>query len=101
MNDLAAQLRELLTSALSPALLELRDDSAAHAGHAGASSGAHFFVHIVSQQFTGRRTLERHRMVYAAAATLLQQRIHALQISALTPEESAQSEISDNPILRS
>lgn len=88
MSDLATALREQLTQALHPHKLTLRDDSAHHAGHAGAKDGAHFAVHIVSPQFAGIRTIERHRMVYAAAASLLAGRIHALQITALTPEES-------------
>jgi BolA family transcriptional regulator, general stress-responsive regulator len=88
VTELAASLRERLTLALQPQQLELRDDSARHAGHAGAREGAHFAVHIVSPQFAGMRTLERHRMVYAAAAPLLAGRIHALQITALTPEET-------------
>jgi BolA protein len=88
VTDLATSLRESLTLALHPQHLELRDDSARHAGHAGAREGAHFAVHIVSPQFAGVRTLERHRMVYAAAAPLMAGRIHALQITALTPEET-------------
>jgi BolA protein len=88
MNDLATSLRDTLTVALQPQKLVLRDDSAHHAGHAGAQDGAHFAVHIVSPRFAGVRTLERHRMVYAAASALLAGRIHALQITALTPEET-------------
>ena len=88
MTDVAALLHEHLTRALQPVQLLLRDDSAAHAGHAGAKDGAHFAVKIVSPRFAGVRTLERHRMVYAAAAPLLAGRIHALQITALTPEET-------------
>jgi BolA family transcriptional regulator, general stress-responsive regulator len=88
MSDTATLLHEHLTRALEPAQLQLRDDSAAHAGHAGAREGAHFAVRIVSPRFAGVRTLERHRMIYAAAAPLLAGRIHALQITALTPEES-------------
>jgi BolA protein len=88
VTDLVASLRERLTLALQPQQLELRDDSARHAGHAGAREGAHFAVHIVSPRFAGVRTLERHRMVYAAAAPLLAGRVHALQITALTPEET-------------
>lgn len=88
MSDLAASLRERLTLALAPRTIALRDDSAQHAGHAGAANGAHFAVHIVSPRFAGMRTLERHRMVYAAAAPLMAGRIHALQITALTPDET-------------
>ncbi len=88
MTETGALLQEHLTRALQPVALTLRDDSAHHAGHAGARDGAHFFVHIVSPRFAGVRTLERHRMVYAAAADLMAGRIHALQINALTPEET-------------
>lgn len=91
MSELAATLRAQLERELAPATLTLRDDSAQHAGHAGAQHGAHFAVYIVSPLFTGRSTLERHRLVYAAAASLLPSRIHALQISALTPEETGTS----------
>ena len=89
---IAGELHELLQRALSPASLVLRDDSAAHAGHAGASSGAHFAVTVVAECFAGRTLLQRHRMVYEAAAPLLRQGIHALQISALTPVEAARAQ---------
>ena len=88
MSTLAADLEALLRRDLAPRELGLRDDSAAHAGHAGARQGAHFAVRIVSSRFTGLKPLQRHRLVYAAAAPLLPARIHALQIDALTPEET-------------
>jgi BolA protein len=68
--------------ALSPTRLEIRDDSAKHAGHAGAREGAHFHVLIVSPVFAGVPARERHRMVYAAAAELMGRDIHALSIDA-------------------
>lgn len=89
MSTLAADLEQRLRAALEPvASVKVRDDSAAHAGHAGAREGAHFAVHVVSGRFAGLKLLERHRLVYDAAAPLLAGRIHALQISALTPEET-------------
>lgn len=88
MSTLAADLEALLRQALEPSQLALRDDSAAHAGHAGAREGAHFAVHIVADRFAGLPALARHRLVYAAAAPLLAGRIHALQITALTPQET-------------
>jgi BolA protein len=87
----ATELEALLRQALSPQSLALRDDSAAHAGHAGAREGGHYAVFIVSSRFKGLKALERHRLVYAAAAPLLPGRIHALQIHALTPEETGDS----------
>jgi BolA protein len=86
---LADELTAMLQQALAPVVLQVRDDSAAHAGHAGAREGAHFAVTVVAERFAGRRALERHRMVYEAAAPLLRQGIHALQICALTPAEAA------------
>jgi BolA family transcriptional regulator, general stress-responsive regulator len=91
MSGLQSELEALLRQALAPLSLALRDDSAQHAGHAGAREGAHFAVHVVSPHFAGLRMLERHRLVYAAAAPLLPSRIHALQIQALAPEETGDS----------
>ena len=91
MTAVAAELEALLRQAFSPTRLVLRDDSASHAGHAGAAAGGHLAVWLVSSSFAGLRPLERHRLVYAAAAPLLPGRIHALQISALTPEETGDS----------
>ena len=68
--------------ALEPTLLEIRDDSARHAGHAGAREGGHFHVIIAAKAFTGVTAVERHRMVYAAAAELMGRDIHALSIDA-------------------
>jgi BolA protein len=67
---------------LEPTRLEIRDDSAKHAGHAGAREGGHFHVVIESPVFAGVPALERHRMVYAAAAKLMGREIHALSIDA-------------------
>jgi BolA protein len=84
-------LRACLQQALSPVELAIADESAAHAGHAGAASGGHYAVRIVSSQFTGLAVLARHRLVYEAAATLLQTRIHALRIDARTPDSASLS----------
>ena len=81
------RIRARLQSALSPEALEIRDDSAAHAGHPGARQGGHFTVLIVSESFRGQRTRERHRVVYQALGELLTTDIHALSIRALSPEE--------------
>ena len=91
MTAVAEELEALLRRAFSPTRLVLRDDSASHAGHAGAAAGGHFAVWLVSSRFSGLKQLERHRLVYAAAAPLLADRIHALQINALTPEETGDS----------
>ena len=79
------RLRAALEAALSPTRLEIRDDSAKHAGHAGAREGGHLHVTIVAAAFSGRSAVERHRMVYAAAAELMGRDIHALSIDARAP----------------
>jgi BolA protein len=83
-----AKLRAALEHELAPVALEISDDSAAHAGHVGAREGGHFRVRLVSAAFRGRPRLERHRLVYAAVAALMHGDVHALNIVALSPEES-------------
>jgi BolA protein len=85
---LIGELRSALQAALAPASLEITDDSARHAGHAGAASGGHFKVRLVAEAFRGRSALERHRLVYAALAPLMARRVHALNITARTPDET-------------
>ena len=84
------QLRLALERELSPRSLEIFDDSAKHAGHAGAREGGHFRVVLVADAFKGRSQLERHRLVYAAVAPLMGQGVHALSIIARTPDELVQ-----------
>ena len=82
------QLRAALERALMPRSLEIIDDSARHAGHAGARAGGHFRVTLVAEAFRGRSPLERHRLVYDAVAPLMQDGVHALNIVARTPDET-------------
>lgn len=70
---------------MQPDELQIDDDSAAHAGHAGAAGGGHFRVRIVTQAFTGKSVIARHRMVYDAVADLMRGEVHALSIDARVP----------------
>jgi len=82
----AEKIRHLL-AALEPLALEVVDDSARHAGHAGArDGGSHFQLRIVSEQFAGKTTVARHRMIYSALGDMMKHEIHALNILALTPD---------------
>lgn len=83
----AAAVEAALVAALSPLELQVNDDSAAHAGHAGAREGSHFSVVVVSPLFEGKRLLERHRLVYDALRLLVPKGIHALAIQARAPSE--------------
>ncbi len=81
-------MRERLAT-LAPLSIEIIDDSALHAGHAGArSGGGHFRLAIVSPRFAGCSTMQRHRLVYDALGSLMKREIHALSISAAPPDES-------------
>lgn len=74
---------------LHPIEFRLIDDSALHAGHAGArGGGGHFRLRIVSTAFAGQSTVSRHRLIYGALGELMRSKIHALSIESLTPEEA-------------
>jgi BolA protein len=80
------RIRALVQDALRPLVLDIEDDGAAHAGHASAGKG-HFRLHIVSERFVGLSRLERHRLVHALLAELLDSRIHALALRTDAPGE--------------
>ena len=76
--------------ALDPVALDLVDESEQHRGHAGYREGGntHWRLSIVSQRFSGKPTVARHRMVYQALGELMQHPIHALAITARSPDET-------------
>jgi len=76
-------------AALEPVSLELIDESSQHAGHSGwrDGGGTHWRLAIVSPRFAGQSAVARHRMVYQAIGELMHNPIHALAITAQTPEE--------------
>ena len=91
MSTRISMIKERLRNALSPQSIEVIDESAQHAGHAGAQSGGgHYALTIVAQQFAGQNLVQRHRMVYAALGDAMRQEIHALSIHAYAPDELAQ-----------
>lgn len=87
----ASEIRRRLEGALAPERLELIDQSARHAGHAGArpEGESHFRLIIVAQSFREKSRVERQRAVYAALGDLMQTDVHALSLVALTPEEAS------------
>lgn len=75
-------------AALAPQHLEIVDESALHAGHAGAKAGGgHYQLTIISPAFAGLNAVGRHRLIYRTLGDLMAGRIHALSITALTPDE--------------
>lgn len=83
------RIRSRLQAALSPLALVIEDDSAKHAGHAGAAlGGGHYNLRIVCSQFEGLKLVMRHRLVYDSVHDMMHAEIHALAITALAPSET-------------
>ncbi len=82
------KIRDRLVANLGPAEIELEDESALHAGHAGAASGGgHYRLRITSAKFAGLNLVTRHRLVYDAVHDMMHKEIHALAITAVAPSE--------------
>ncbi|CAM5762367.1 BolA family protein [Bosea minatitlanensis] len=89
MTTMADRITLKLNAAFAPQRLQVIDESHQHHGHGGWREGGetHFRVNIVSEAFRGKTRLERHRLVNAALADELAERVHALAIAARAPEE--------------
>ena len=86
MSSITEQMHRQLAHTLSTTALEVIDESAAHAGHAGSNGtdfGTHFRVRIASPFFTGRSRVAQHRLVYDALQEFIDQGVHALAIEIL------------------
>lgn len=89
MTDRTTRIEQRLRERLGAERVEIADESAQHAGHAGAQSGGgHYALTVVSAKFNGLNAVQRHRLVYDALDELMRTEIHALQIRALTPGEN-------------
>lgn len=83
------QIRQRLTDSLAPMELDVVDEGHKHVGHEGAKDGrGHFCVRIVSNAFSGKAPLQRHRLVYQALGSMMTTDIHALSVEAKTEEEA-------------
>ena len=94
-GPIATIIRKKLTTALSPARLEIEDDSARHAGHhheggmdAQAGGESHFNLTVVAAVFEGQGRVQRQRTINALLRDELAGPVHALSIRALTPAEA-------------
>ena len=72
---------------LNPLKIEIEDEGHRHVGRAGAKSGGHFKLYIVSQSFNNMTQINRHKLIYETLSELLKTEIHALSINAKSPEE--------------
>lgn len=87
---IADRIRDKITAELAPERLEVIDESHRHVGHAGHRPGGetHFRLAIVASAFAGLSRMERQRRVYGILAEEMRERIHALSLTTLTPEEA-------------
>jgi BolA protein len=84
------KIETVLRHTLAATEVVVEDESAQHAGHAGAASGGgHYHVRVVSPLFVGKPLVARHRMVYDALATEMKHEIHALALTTLTPSQQS------------
>lgn len=87
-------IRNRLIETFAPVECQLADESAMHAGHAGAASGGgHYRLHLVSARFEGQSRLTRHRLVYDCLHDMMHTAIHALAITATAPSEVSSSQL--------
>jgi BolA family transcriptional regulator, general stress-responsive regulator len=86
MSETIEVLKKTLAS-LNPIILDIQDDSALHAGHAGNTGGGHYTIFIVSDAFEGLSLVKRHRLIYDTVGSLMETAIHALSIQAKTSVE--------------
>ncbi len=91
MQSRAQRIEATLGEAFAPVALRVEDDSARHAGHAGARAGGetHYTVLIVAAAFEGQSRVARHRMVHTLLAREFEQGLHALALTLRTPAEHA------------
>ena len=72
---------------LNPLKIDIVDEGHLHVGHAGAKSGGHFKLYIVSEHFKGQSMVNRHKLIYQNLDELMKTEVHALSIKAMSPEE--------------
>jgi BolA protein len=90
MSNMPELIKARLVATFSPTECVVEDDSALHAGHAGAASGGgHYRIRLVTTLFEGKNRISRHRLVYDCLSELFKKEIHALAIAAYTPSELA------------
>ena len=88
MNDRQQRISDSLMTEFKPLVCKIDDESALHAGHAGAATGGgHYRLLIISTLFEGQNRVKRHRLVYDCLRDMMHAEIHALAITALAPSE--------------
>ena len=87
--NIAERINKKLTEALTPAVLEVVDESAKHKGHGGWREGGetHFHVTVVAEAFEGKSRVDRQRMIYDLLTEEMAERVHALALTTKAPSE--------------
>jgi len=86
-------IRSKLEELLKPTTLNITNDSWKHQHHTamkesgGGNGETHFTVEVVSEEFSGKKTIQRHRMINNALAAEFQAGLHALSLQTKTPAE--------------
>ena len=80
------QIQEIIFNQIQIDKLDITDQTHQHSTHA-QSNGLHIKMNIVSKDFEGKTLIERHRLIYGILGSMMKKEIHALSISAKTPEE--------------
>ncbi|GBF93977.1 hypothetical protein Rsub_06226 [Raphidocelis subcapitata] len=93
MRPIASSMQRKITAALKPVKLDIVDESHKHAGHAGNPSGnpnaeTHFKVLVVSDEFEGKRLVQRHQILYRLLDDEIKAGVHALSMDTKTPGEA-------------
>lgn len=93
MMTIENRIKEKVANNLSPQHMELRNVSALHKGHAGdnGTGDTHFELHIISDAFSGKNKITRHRMVYSCLQDEFNDGLHALSVKAFAPEEAGKN----------
>tara|TARA_B100000035_G_scaffold173803_1_gene148298 strand:- start:3490 stop:3756 length:267 start_codon:yes stop_codon:yes gene_type:complete len=87
MSEKRIKLIKERLSQLNPSHIDIEDEGHLHIGHAGAKSGGHFKIKIISDMFKDKSIIERHRVIYKCLNDLMNTEIHAISIKAKHKEE--------------
>ena len=95
--SLQTSIEEKLIAALSPAYLDVSNESASH--NVPPGSETHFKVVLVAGAFAGERLIARHRRINGLLAEELAGGVHALALHTYTPDEweSRFGEVPESP----
>jgi BolA family transcriptional regulator, general stress-responsive regulator len=87
MGPVQSQIHSILHIQFDPDFLEVINESHMHAGHEHMGPETHFRIRLASFKFSGKKTIERHRLVHGALDELLRDKVHAITLDLQTPDE--------------